>query len=60
MATKAELEEEIHRIRRRISSLERALDSVLTNDDLRAIEEDHEDLNRGRTVSLAVVKKKRS
>ena len=44
-------------MKRRITALERAFDSVLTKNDLLAIDEAHEDLKQGRTVSLAQVKK---
>lgn len=47
-------------MKRRISSLEKALDSMITKDDLNAIEEAHRDLAHGRTVPLSSVKKKSS
>jgi DUF438 domain-containing protein len=59
-AENAELKQEIHQIKRRISSLEKAFDSILTTDDSRAIEEAHGDLAQGRTVDLSQVKKKHS
>ena len=55
-----ELKHEIYQMKRRISALERAFDSILSSDDSRAIEEAHADLARGDTVALAQVKKKRS
>jgi hypothetical protein len=55
-ASNEELREEIHQMKRRITALERAFDSVLTKDDLLAIDEAHEDLKQGKTVSLAQVK----
>ena len=59
-ATNAELKQEITQIKRRVSSLEKALDSILSKDDSRAIEEAHRDLDQGATVALSEVKKKRS
>jgi len=56
----AELKQEIHQMKRRISSLEKALDSMLTNGDSRAIEEAHRDLAQGQAVGLSQIKKKRS
>ena len=44
---------EIHHMKRRITALERAFDSILTKDDLEAREGAHEDLKRGGTVTLA-------
>ena len=58
MSTNSELKHEIVQIKRRISSLEKALDSIMTKDDLHAIEEAHRDLAHGRTVPLSSVKKK--
>lgn len=58
MATNAELKQEIVQIKKRISSLEKALDSILTKDDFGAIEEAHRDLAHGRTVPLSSAKKK--
>lgn len=55
-ASNEELREEKHQMKRRITALERAFDSVLTKDDLLAIDEAHEDLKQGKTVSLAQVK----
>ncbi len=60
VSTNAELKQEIVQIKRRISSLERALDSILTKDDLKAIEEARRDLAHGRTVPLSSAKKKGS
>jgi hypothetical protein len=59
-AENAELKQEIHQIKLRISSLEKAFDSILTTDDSGAIEEAHLDLAQGRTVDLSQVKKKHS
>ena len=59
-ASDAELKEEIDQIKKRVSSLERAFDSVLTKDDSEAIEEARQDLAQGRTVTLSQAKKKRS
>jgi len=59
-AESAELKHEIHQIKRRISSLEKAFDSIMTIDDSGAIEEAHKDLAQGRTVDLSQVKKKHS
>jgi predicted nucleic acid-binding Zn-ribbon protein len=55
-ASYAELKEEIHEMKRRISALEKAYDAIATRDDLLAIEEAHEDLKEGKTVSLARAK----
>lgn len=59
-ASESELKEEIDQIKKRVSSLERAFDSVLTKDDSEAIEGARRDLAHGRTVPLPEVKKKRS
>ena len=60
-ASNAELKQEITLIKRRVSSLEKAFDSILTKDDSEAIEEAQQDhLLLGRTVSLSEVKTKRS
>lgn len=56
--TNQELKHEITRIKRRISALEKAFDSIATRDDLLAIEEAHADLKSNRTVSLSDAKKK--
>ena len=53
-----ELKHEITLMKKRISALERAFDSIATKDDLEAIEDAHEDLKRKRTTSLSEVKKK--
>ena len=45
-------------MKRGIAAPERAFDSVLTKDDLQAIDEAHEDLRQGRTISLVQAKKK--
>ncbi len=55
-----ELRQELSQMKRRIGALERAFDSILTKDDLRAIEEAREDWKQGRTISLAEAKKKYS
>jgi DUF438 domain-containing protein len=57
-ADDAELKQEIHQMKRRITSLEKAFDSIVTSDDSKAIEEAHRDLAQGRTVDLSEVKKK--
>ena len=59
-ASEAELKQEIDLIKKRVSSLERAFDSVLTRDDSEAIEEGRQDLAQGRSVALPEAKKKRS
>jgi hypothetical protein len=59
-STNAELRQEISQMKKRISSLEKAFDSILTKDDARAIEEAHRDLSQGATLPLSQVKKKRS
>ena len=59
-STNAELEQEIAQIKRRVSTLEKAFDSILTEEDAKAIEEAHRDLAHGRTVPLSEVKKKRT
>ena len=53
----AELKDEMNRIKRRVSALERAYDAVTTRDDLQAIEEAREDLRPGKTADLAEAKK---
>jgi hypothetical protein len=58
-ARDAELKQEIDQIKRRVSSLEKAFDSVLTKDDSVAIEEARQDLAQGRAVALPEAKKKR-
>jgi hypothetical protein len=58
-ANEVELKQEIDQIKKRVSSLEKAFDSVLTKDDFEAIEEARQDLAHGRTVNLSKVKKKR-
>ena len=57
-ASYQELKQEVAQMKRRIVALERAFDSVLTKDDLQAIDEAHEDLRQGRTISLVQAKKK--
>jgi len=47
-------------MKKRISSLEKAFDSIMTKDDSRAIEDARRDLAEGETVSLSQFKKKRS
>jgi len=59
-AREAELQQEIDQIKKRVSSLEKAFDSVLTKDDSEAIEEGRQDLAGGRTAALPQVKKKHS
>ena len=58
-ASDAQLKQEIDQIKRRVSSLEKAFDSVLTRDDFEAIEEARQDLAQGRAVALPEAKKKR-
>ncbi len=53
----AELKDEIHRIKKRISALERAYDAITTRDDVRAVEDAHENLRTGTAVDLAEAKK---
>jgi predicted nucleic acid-binding Zn-ribbon protein len=57
-STNFELRQEIDQIKRRIDALEKALDSVATEDDLRAIEEARKDLKLGKTIRLPEVKKR--
>jgi predicted nucleic acid-binding Zn-ribbon protein len=57
-STNFELRQEIDQIKRRIAALEKALDSVATEDDLRAIEEARKDLKLGKTIRLPEVKKR--
>ena len=52
-----ELKEEMQQMKRRISALERALDAIATKDDLQAIRAAREDMQEGKTVSLAQAKK---
>ena len=54
----AELKQEIHQLKRRITLLEKAFDSILTSDDSKAIKDARRDLARGQTVDLSEVKKK--
>lgn len=56
-ASYAELKEEIHEMKMRLSALEKAYDAIATRDDVLAIEEAHQDLKEGKTVPLARVKK---
>ena len=56
-ASYAELKDEMNRIKRRVSALERAYDAITTRDDLQAIEEAREDLRSGKTADLAEAKK---
>ncbi len=60
VSSNAELKQEITQMKKRISSLERAFDSILTKDDSKAIEEAHRDMAEGKTVSLSQAKKNRS
>ncbi len=53
-----ELKRDMDQLKRRIASLERAVDSIASRDDIEVIEEAHEDLKQGKTVSLARAKKK--
>lgn len=55
-----EFKQEISQMKRRISALERAFDSILTNDDIEAIEQAHEDLKQDKTIGLREAKKKYS
>ncbi len=59
-ASDEEVRQEISQMKKRITALERAFDSVLTKDDLRAIDEAHADLKQGRTTSVSDAKKKYS
>jgi hypothetical protein len=59
-STNAELKQEITQIKKRISSLEKAFDSIMTKDDAQAIEAARRDLADGDTVSLSQFKKKHS
>ena len=59
-SSNAELKQEISQMKKRISSLEKAFDSILTKDDTKAIEDAHRDLAQGDAVSLSQLKKKRS
>jgi hypothetical protein len=52
-----ELKQEMDQMKRRIAALEGAFDSILTKEDLQAMDEAHEDLSQGGDVSLAQVKK---
>lgn len=58
-ASYQELKQEVVQIKKRIAALERAFDSVLSKDDIEAINDAREDLKRGRTVSLDQIRKKR-
>ena len=53
-----ELKQEISQMKRRITALERAFDSIATKDDLRAIDEARQDLKQGKTTSVSEAKKK--
>ena len=53
-----ELKHEITLMKKRISALERAFDSIATMDDIEAFEDAHEDMKRKRTTSLSEAKKK--
>lgn len=55
-----ELRRKINRMKRRISVLEKAFDSIVTKDDVEAIEEAHEDLKQNRTITLSEAKKRYS
>ena len=46
-------------MKRRIASLEKAFDSILTKDDANSIDEAHKDLSGGHTVDLSQVNKKK-
>ena len=46
-------------MKRRIASLEKAFDSILTKDDAAAIEDAHRDLAGGQTVDLSQLKKQK-
>jgi hypothetical protein len=59
-AGEAGLKQEIDQTKKRVSSLEKAFDSVLTKDDSEAIEEARQDLAHGRTMTLSEAKKKHS
>lgn len=55
-----ELKQEINQMKKRIAALERAFESIVTKDDLLAIEEAHDDLKHGKTMTLSEAKKKHS
>jgi predicted RNase H-like nuclease (RuvC/YqgF family) len=55
-----ELKREINKMKRRISALEKAFDSIATKDDVEAIEEAHEDMRQNRTMTLSEAKKRYS
>jgi predicted RNase H-like nuclease (RuvC/YqgF family) len=55
-----ELKREINQMKRRITALEKAFDSIASKDDVDAIEEAHEDLRQNRTVTLSEAKTKYS
>jgi hypothetical protein len=57
-ADDAELKQEIHQMKRRITLLEKAFDSIVTSDDSKAIKDARRNLARGQTVDLSEVKKK--
>ena len=52
------LKREINQMKRRITALERAFDSLATKDDLQAIDEAREDLKQGKTMSVVETRKK--
>ncbi len=56
-SSEEELRQEIHQMKRRIAVLENAFDSILTKDDLQAIDAAHEDLRQRKTVGLAQFRK---
>jgi hypothetical protein len=45
------LKHEMDLMKKRITALERTVDSIATKDDVKAIEAAHEDLRQGKTVS---------
>jgi len=55
-ANYGELKQEIAQMKKRISALEKAYDAITTRDDLRAIEDAHNDLKEGNTIPLDRVK----
>lgn len=53
-----ELKEEMRLLKERVAALEEAIDAILAPEDLQAIQEAHQDLKQGKTVSLEDVRKK--
>lgn len=55
-----ELKQETNQMKKRIATLERAFESIVTKDDILAIEVVHDDLKHGRTMTMSEAKKKHS